>query len=400
MRGFALIFSLFIIFSQVAPAQGGKLLDVVGMSPSEENSESSDSQKKKKDNASSEEIKKKDPKTAKGWAERIWMHKVFKTGDDWVRLNQLAVGLLVLILGLIFASFTSRTAGRFLQEQKKVPPSVAMVFRKSVFYFLGLIVFIFSVQIANLPLGFLTLIGAALAIGVSLGAKNTIYDYLSGLVIALEKPIRVNDCIEVDNYKGFVQEISGRYTVMRRFDGIQVLVPNSVFLENSVVNWTLKDKEIRGDVMVGVTYDSPVEEVSKIFLECIKDHEESLETPESGVRFWDFGDSSLVFWGYFWAKVENPMDVWRIASDIRFAVIKRFRENGITIAYPQRDVHLDTKDFLKVSVSQSETKQSRPSEDESKKQDSDKNNEGAPSQSQEKKADKESSENLKADGED
>ena len=203
-----------------------------------------------------------------------------------------------------------------------------------------------GVQTCALPI-------SAFVIGAAIGAKNTIYDYLSGLIIAVEKPVRVGDCIEVEDQRGFVTEISGRYTVIRRFDGIDVLVPNSTLLEENVINWTLRDHKIRGDIKVGISYEMPVRKASNIIRQAIKENEEVLEQPSPGVIFWRFGESSFILWAWFWTDVENPLNIWYIESEIRFRIVELLQENQITIAYPQRDVHLDTRAPLSFEPSKS-----------------------------------------------
>lgn len=304
--------------------------------------------------AEAEKSAQKDPESAEGWARQIWNFPILKTGDAWIRLNQLVWALGVLVVGGLLASLLSRLLQRFIRRRKRIDQNAAIVIQKTSFYFMFLLVLILAVQVADVPLAFLTLVITAVAIGASIGAKNTIYDYLSGLILALEKPVRVGDCVEVGEQRGFVTEIAGRFTIIRRFDGIDVLVPNSKLLENSVINWTLRDIKLRGDIEVGVLYSSPARKVAQLIEQAIKENNEVLQNPPPGVRLWEFGDSSLIFWGWFWADAENPLDIWRIQSEVRFRVLELFRENQITIAFPQRDVHLDTRETLNLQVDRME----------------------------------------------
>ena len=121
-----------------------------------------------------------------------------------------------------------------------------------------------------------------------------------------------------------------------------MLVPNSRLLEQTVVNWTLVDREIRTVVRVGVAYGSPVREVSDLIMQAVKAQPEVKKDPAPSVVFEDFGDNSLVFDTFFWCDVGGEKFLREIRSEIRFRISDLFLEHGITIAFPQRDVHLDT----------------------------------------------------------
>jgi small-conductance mechanosensitive channel len=195
-----------------------------------------------------------------------------------------------------------------------------------------------------------SLLGAVVLLGASLGAKSTIYDYISGLVLALEQPVRIGDCIEVSDQAGYVEEISGRYTRVRRFDGIDVLVPNSQFLEDEIINWTLHDTTLRGEIEVGVEYGSDVDETMDVLTAAMEQREGILPNPKPSVLFWRFGESALVFRLFFWLNADNPLDVWTVESELRRLVFRNLRQADISVAYPQRDLHLDSARPLKVEI--------------------------------------------------
>ena len=165
-----------------------------------------------------------------------------------------------------------------------------------------------------------------------------------------EKPVRIGDFIEIDQHQGMVERIGNRSTRIRRVDGVHLLVPNSQMLERVVVNWTLVDRQIRSSVRVGVAYGSPAEKVSELILEAAAAQVNVLKDPAPTVAFEDFGDSALVFDLYFWCETGTAGGLRAIRSDIRFAIDRSFRENGIVIAFPQRDVHLDTSRPLEIRV--------------------------------------------------
>jgi small-conductance mechanosensitive channel len=195
-----------------------------------------------------------------------------------------------------------------------------------------------------------TLAGGALAIGIGFGSQNILNNFISGLILLAERPIKVGDLIEVEGTFGQVERIGARSTSVKTFDNFHIIVPNSSFLESKVVNWTHTDKLVRISLVVGVAYGSPVRRVEEVLLEVVGEHERTVVPPDPVVLFEDFGDSALVFRALFWIVMNRPMDQRKVLSDLRYRVDDRFREEGITIAFPQRDVHLDTTRPLEVRV--------------------------------------------------
>lgn len=205
-------------------------------------------------------------------------------------------------------------------------------------------------DILNVPLTAFAFITGAIAIGVGFGAQNIINNFISGWILLWERPIKIGDFLELGETKGKVESINTRSTRIRRVDGVHLLVPNSHLLENTVVNWTLVDRVTRTTVRVGVAYGSPVERVAEILAQIAAEHPDVLKEPEPLVVFDDFGDSSLNFELFFWVMAVGDRDLRVIRSDIRFRIDQLFRENNITIAFPQRDVHLDNLSPIEVRV--------------------------------------------------
>jgi small-conductance mechanosensitive channel len=202
----------------------------------------------------------------------------------------------------------------------------------------------------NVPLGAFAFVSGAVAIGVGFGAQNIINNFISGWILLMERPVRIGDFVEVDSNKGIVDRIGNRSTRIQRTDGVHLLIPNSQMLERMVVNWTLIDDKIRTTVRVGVAYGSPVKRVAELIEQAVAEQADVLEEPKPTVIFEDFGDNSLVFDTYFWANVGGDRMLRQIRSAIRFRVDELFRENDIVIAFPQRDVHMNTVSPIEVRV--------------------------------------------------
>jgi small-conductance mechanosensitive channel len=192
-----------------------------------------------------------------------------------------------------------------------------------------------------------TFLGGAVAIGVGFGAQNLINNFISGFIIMAEQPIKIGDLIEIEGTFAMVEEIGARCTRIRTGANVHILVPNSSFLEKNIINWTLSDKEVRAQVTIGIVYGSPVREAERIILEVANEHKRVKKHPKPFVLFNDFGDNALIFDLYFWIRMERIMDRRIVESEIRFRIDELFREAGIVIAFPQRDVHLDIQKPLK-----------------------------------------------------
>ncbi len=166
----------------------------------------------------------------------------------------------------------------------------------------------------------------------------------------IERPLRVDDYIDIEGLKGTVETIGIRATQIRTPDNRQVIVPNSLLLEKPVVNWTLSDDVVRTKVSVGVAYGSDVDKVKEILLDCCQKMSVILKDPPPRILFSDFGDSALVFEALFWARMGRGMLLVEIESELRFCIEKAFRENQISIPFPQRDLHIYGKEPLSVTL--------------------------------------------------
>ncbi|MFW5752662.1 MAG: mechanosensitive ion channel family protein, partial [Planctomycetota bacterium] len=155
---------------------------------------------------------------------------------------------------------------------------------------------------------------------------------------------------EVDGKRGVVETIGARATDLRNVGGANCLLPNSMLLESAVVNWHHHDDRVRARVAVGVAYGSPCERVRELLLLVPEEVEEVLTDPAPAVLFREFGDNSLAFELLAWCRPRNAFDWLRIESELRFAIDRLFRENDIVIAFPQRDVHLDSTAPVRVEM--------------------------------------------------
>jgi small-conductance mechanosensitive channel len=222
-----------------------------------------------------------------------------------------------------------------------VRPDVVHLFRR-IFMVIAIALILFSaLEWLSIPLTAFAFLSGAIAIGVGFGAQNIINNFISGWILMWERPIRIGDFLEVSGDKGTVESINTRSTRIRRVDGVHMLIPNSKLLENTVTNWTLVDKVLRTSVKVGVAYGSNPTHVRSLIEEAIEQHKDILSIPNPVVVFDDFGDNALMFEVYFWINASVERDLRMIRSDVRYSIYELFNKDGVVIAFPQRDVHID-----------------------------------------------------------
>jgi small-conductance mechanosensitive channel len=274
-------------------------------------------------------------------AKDVWNFELWVIDDRAMTVRKIMIALLILVLGLFAVRCFIRVMRNRLLPRMNLEASSAAAFEKAVYYLGFLLVVLFALRMVNIPLTAFTFLGGAIAIGVGFGAQNLINNFISGFIIMGERPIKIGDLIEMEGNTAVVEDIGARCTRIRTAGNIHILVPNSSFLEKNITNRTLSDKMVRASVTLGAAYGSPVREVRRLMIEAALDHGNILKRPEPFVLFSEFGDNSLVFDLYFWITISRIMDQRIIESDIRFRIDKLFREAGIVIAFPQRDVHLD-----------------------------------------------------------
>jgi len=273
---------------------------------------------------------------------------------DWPGDADLTIGrILVVVLTVVGGYYLSRLSGYLLGRRlggTKLGADAVHTVKRVVFFAILVLVIVTALSLLGIPLTAFAFATGAIAIGVGFGAQNIINNFISGWILMAERPIRIHDFIEIDSANGTVEEIGVRSTRIRRVDGVHMLVPNSVLLERSVVNWTLIDNNIRTTVRVGVAYGSPVRKVADLILQAVEEGPEVMKTPKPIVVFEDFGDSALVFDTYFWCQVAGERELRSIRSEIRFRIVELFAANDIVVAFPQRDVHFDASRPLDVRV--------------------------------------------------
>ncbi len=204
-------------------------------------------------------------------------------------------------------------------------------------YLVWLFGILLALNVAGISATSLTVIFGAVGIGLGLGLQNIFNNFVSGIILLFERPIKVDDIVEIDNTWGEVHKIKFRSTLVRTYDNAALIIPNSQIISKRVTNWSFKDTRVRRKISIGVAYGSDVQLVKKTLLEIAAANREVLKHPKPQVLFTDFGDSALIFKLRFWCDVETFVTV---ETEMRFEIVRLFMEREIMIPFPQRDVHL------------------------------------------------------------
>jgi potassium-dependent mechanosensitive channel len=247
-----------------------------------------------------------------------------------------SVGVILALTWLI--SFGLRRAMRQIYRRRGVEEGVQYAINRLIHYAVIALGLLWAIDNLGVSITGFAALGALIGVGLGFGLQNIVQNFVSGLIMLLERPVKRGDFVVVGDTRGTVREIRARATVVTTLDNVDILVPNAQFISEEVVNQTFDDRNLRIRVRVGVAYGSDTALVRETLERVSMKHPSVLQDRPAVVLFDDFGDSSLDFSVLIW--VGDPLIQNRVASDIRFEIDRAFREAGIEIPFPQRDLHL------------------------------------------------------------
>lgn len=274
------------------------------------------------------------------FAQKAWSilgFTIFEVGGQQISMLSFITAAFVFYLTHLAAKYVDRGVTRVLGDRKDLDSGVKDSIKRFTKYTVLSIGALLALDTVGIKLSSLAAVGAVLMVGIGFGLQNITQNFISGLIILLERPIKVGDLVEVKGVSGKVVEIGARSTLINTRDEVSIIVPNSQFISEQVVNESLSSSKTRYHVKVGVAYGSNVTLVEKILMEVAVENSRVLKSPEPKVYFTDFGGSSLDFRISLWIS-----DMWHyeaILSEVRFAIDKKFRENNIEIPFQQVDLH-------------------------------------------------------------
>lgn len=280
----------------------------------------------------------------------MWMTKLITIGGVKLSLGNLLVALIL----LLFAARLSRLMVKFIHNRlivRFVPDKNSQTtYQTFAFYGCLILVVVLSLTVAGIPLTVFSVVGGALAIGVGFGSQNIVNNFISGIILLIEQPIRIGDIVEIEGIVGTVVAINTRSTKIKNLDQKIFIIPNSFFLEKSVLNSTFSTTVLRITIDFGVAYGSNTRLVESICTDIMLNTEGVEQEPFPLVQFMDFAESNLMFRLVFFVDTTKVESLNHVRSAIRFKIDDRFREQGVTMAFAQRDVSLVVKDALNVKV--------------------------------------------------
>lgn len=269
--------------------------------------------------------------------QEFWSYDLINTGAVRVQVVHLAL-LLSVILGTRLLLLIIRRITKRRIKANDLDPGRSMAVYQIIKYFIIVIAIVISLDIIGVKITILLAGSAALLVGIGLGVQQLFNDLVSGIVLLVEGTVSIEDIVELDGIVGKIEKINLRTSQLLTRDAISILVPNSKLVGDNVINWSHNRQSTRFHVNIGVAYGSDVALVIKLIQEAAMEHPDVVSEPPPTVRMKDFGDSSLDFKVNFWSQ-----KMWMIEdvkSEVRIAIEQKFRDNGVTIPFPQRDLHV------------------------------------------------------------
>jgi len=276
--------------------------------------------------------------TWREYGEKIWHFALFSVGATTVTAGSIIIFLLVLLAAIVVARLLTRIFGTRMLSRFNIDEGTRYNLERIAYYLLLGIGAIIAFNIIGISLSGLAVILGLFSVGIGFGLQNVTSNFFAGLILLLERPIRVHDWITIGDTEGDVLAINMRATTVRSIDNIAIIVPNSEFISKQVTNWSYGDKKIRLNIDVGVSYGSNLDAVLRSLKEVALENERVLKTPEPIVLLKDFGDSSWNMRLLCW--IDDPREHWKIQSDLKCDIVRKFRAKNIEIPFPQRDLHV------------------------------------------------------------
>jgi len=252
--------------------------------------------------------------------------------------SRLLLAVLVFALLLTLSRWiTARLNSKWLQKTRMDRGAREALVTFSGYVIVALAI-LFALSVAGIEFTNLAIVAGALSVGIGFGLQNVVNNFVSGLVLLFERPIQVGDTVQLTDVWGAIKRIGLRASVIRTFDGAEVIVPNGLLISDKVTNWTLSDRRRRIEVEVGVDYGTPAQRVIDLLVGVAMANPKVINEPEPCAYFVNFGDSALEFKLWAWSEFSDAG--YSIRSELAVAVQKALEHAGIDVPFPQRDLHL------------------------------------------------------------
>jgi small-conductance mechanosensitive channel len=268
----------------------------------------------------------------------VWLTDTRTLGDFEFTFGSILLFILIIYLSTVISRILKAIIEDGILYNFNLRKGLAMSVGTLTKYIIVTAGFLVAASAAGLSMDKVTVLVGAFGVGIGFGLQNIFNNLVSGLILLFDRPIQVQDTVEVGTLMGKVQRIGLRASYVRTFDGAEVIVPNGEFISKEVINWTLSDKQRRMELKVGVAYGSDLQQVKELITGVLDAHTDVIKYPKPLILFEVMNDSSLDFRILFWT---DNYDEWlRIRSEVLFNIYHSLVDAGITIPYPQRDLHI------------------------------------------------------------
>lgn len=270
--------------------------------------------------------------------ETVFTFTLFSINQTPVTLASIILFFLMIVLFYLFSKIFNRFLLKRVLNKFGVEPGLQFTLIRVSHYLLMITGIIIAFQFIGIDLSGLAVILGLLSVGIGFGLQNITSNFVAGLILLFERPIQIGDRVMIGDLEGDVTDINIRSTTIRTLNNVSIIVPNSEFISNKVVNWSHGDTKVRIEVKVGVAYSSDLDLVLKTLKEIALEHPKVLKRPEPQVIFESFGDSAWNLNLRVW--LPDPHKHHQIKSELNCAIVRKFRERNIEIPFPQQDVYV------------------------------------------------------------
>jgi small-conductance mechanosensitive channel len=269
---------------------------------------------------------------------RIFQYQLFQINQTWITPSSLILFTLMIFVFYISSRILQKVIIKSILPKVQIDEGTQYNLLRVSHYLTMIVGVVVAFQFVGINLSGLAVIFGLLSVGIGFGLQNITSNFVSGLILLFERPIKIGDRVTVGDIEGNVTAINMRSTTIRSLNNITIIVPNADFVSSQVINWSHGDPKIRLDVEVGVSYNSDLDAVLRSLEAVAEESPDVLKDPKPEVIFSSFGDSSWNMQLRIWLK--NPYEYQRIRSRINCAIVRKFRDNEVEIPFPQRDLHL------------------------------------------------------------
>jgi small-conductance mechanosensitive channel len=271
--------------------------------------------------------------------------KVYTIDGNKIRLLSILTSIAIIIVSYLIAYIFSHIIRREFRKNKTLNKGFIKTVTRFIKYIILIIGFFIAFQVLGVNLSSLAFLAGVIGLGIGFGMQNIISNFISGIIILFEKPIKEGEYVEVAGYDGIVSDIRARSTTITTRDNISIIVPNSNFITSNVINWSHRDPKVRLHIPLGIEETaSKLDIAKKVLLEIAEENPEVLKKPEPSVWFVNFGTSSFNLELIVW--ISSPIRRHFIISDINFEIAKKFAQYDIDLTYPW--TNLAFKNELKI----------------------------------------------------